>query len=184
MRSIYLIDSLVDYYAYNLKRKSNSNQNYIIFQTFQLRWKKVAISKFLLDVSGGIVGMGGGLVAPAITLDYLKGHWPFQSPIEWALRCVCVYGWGIHALITPNLKKCARSSHYQSSVPPLKFGRSPFLYIPHMLQDTGFNPCPEGCEGLSSSKTQFQDLSIALNKMAISKFLLDVFGEMVGMGWG
>ena len=37
---------------------------------------------------------------------------------------------------------------------------------------------------MSSSKTDLLGLSITLNKMAISKLLLDVFGEILGVGGG
>ena len=69
------------------------------------------------------------------------------------MRCVCVWGGGIHPPTTLNLKQGMRMSDYQSNESPIKFIQFPFLYIPYMPQGIIYNPCSEGPGGLSSSKT-------------------------------
>ena len=48
----------------------------------------------------------------------------------------------IHSPITLNFKKDTRTFDYQSNEPPMKFIRSPFLYIPYVLPGHNLQPFP------------------------------------------
>ena len=52
-----------------------------------------------------------------------------------------------------------------------------------MPQGITYNPCPEGCGFVILKDIIFEPLA-TLNKMVLSKFRLDVFAEMVGVGGG
>ena len=100
----------------------------------------------------------------------------------------CISGkyevWGIYPPITLNLKKDTRTSDHQCNESTLKFIRPSFLYIPYMPPGHNLKPLPWGLWGVIVLKDNFPDLSTALDKMAISKFWLPVFEEMMGVGGG
>ena len=96
--------------------------------------------------------------------------------------------------IALNFRKGTRTSDYQSNEPPPNFILSPFYcrviyyhpFIVYLIYPQGitYNPCPEGCGGDVILKDIISGPFNILNKMAISKFCLAVFGEMVGVGGG
>ena len=56
-------------------------------------------------------------------------------------------GGGTHPSMTLNFKTDTRSSDHQFNESPLKFIRSPFLYIPYIPPSINYNPSPEGSGG-------------------------------------
>ena len=55
------------------------------------------------------------------------------------------------------------------------------FYINHIYpQGIIYNLCPKSSRGVSSLETEFVELIITLNKMAVSKFSLDVFRKILG----
>ena len=91
---------------------------------------------------------------------------------------------GCCPLISLTLKKSTRTSDYQSISPLRSIYHHPFYKNLISLQNIAYNPGPEGCGGIVSSKTQFPDPSITLNKLAISKFLIDYVWVNDGRGVG
>ena len=135
----------------------------MIFSTFNYV-EEMAISKFWLDVSEEMVGVGEGLVTlqslstiekNASPLNFysneLFSKLPSQLPTSGNLRFPIRYVlgkyevWeGIRPLITLNLTQGTRTSDFKPNEPILKFLRSPFLYKLDLPQGYNLQPLAWG----------------------------------------
>jgi hypothetical protein len=80
------------------------------------------------------------------------------------------------------LKTALAPYNFQSNEPFLKFLRQCFLQKPYMSIGHNLQPLPWGLWGSILLKNKIYIWkSTPLSKIAIEKFWLDVFGEMVGM---
>ena len=156
------------------------------FRTFQLRWTKELSQNFSWMCLGKWWAWQGG-------------HLPFQFPIKWAvfdvsttsngrlkIKIRCISGqyevWGdIHPPIILNLKKSTRASDYLANL-PLQITLS--IYIPYMPPRHNLQPLPSRLWGSVTLKDIIYKRFNYVEQMGISKFLLDVFGEMVGVSGG
>ena len=84
-----------------------------------------------------------------------------------------------------TIKKGTSQFNFLSNKPFLKFYDNSFYKNLICPKDITYNPCPEGCEwGFHPQRPNFQKFLTTLKKIPISKFWLDVLGEIVGLRRG
>ena len=162
----------------------------------------MAISKFRLDVFWELMDFCGGFLSNNFWLlkkilsiyhrmSIFRSSYDNKCPYI-KISITCIY-WKYKIMgctrspFTWNLKKGIKKSDYQSNEPPLKLYDYPFHKSSCMPSEHNLKPLPRGLwegRGVFILKDIISRLLTTPNNVNVSKFWLDVFGEMADMGGG